>query len=287
MAIFTNQATLSYNGNVVTSNIVTGELVEALSAVKTAVLPTYGTGEGITYIISLVNAGATPLVGLTLVDDLGAYPFGTGTLVPLDYVAGSIKYYVNGVLQPAPAVTAGPPLTVGGVSVPAGGNTVLVYEATPNEFAPLGPSGSVTNTATLQGTGLVTPVTAEETVIAGDGGGLRILKSLEPSVVTQGDPLTYTIIAENYSSTPILAADNAVLSDTFSPILLQPTVTYNGLPWTENVQYVYNEATGAFSTVPGFVTVPAATYTQNPVTGAWSVVPGVATLTVTGTLSLA
>ena len=32
MATFTNQATLRYNGNVVNSNITTGELLEVLSA---------------------------------------------------------------------------------------------------------------------------------------------------------------------------------------------------------------------------------------------------------------
>jgi len=41
VAIFTNQATLSYNGTTVNSNIVTGNIVEVLSASKTAVGGTY------------------------------------------------------------------------------------------------------------------------------------------------------------------------------------------------------------------------------------------------------
>ena len=41
MATFYNQATLSYNGNTTTSNITTGELVEVLSATKTAVQTEY------------------------------------------------------------------------------------------------------------------------------------------------------------------------------------------------------------------------------------------------------
>lgn len=36
MATFTNQATLTYNGGTVNSNIVTGELVQVLTASKTA-----------------------------------------------------------------------------------------------------------------------------------------------------------------------------------------------------------------------------------------------------------
>ncbi len=42
MPSFTNQATLSYRGNVTISNIVTGELVAVLSATKTALSERYG-----------------------------------------------------------------------------------------------------------------------------------------------------------------------------------------------------------------------------------------------------
>ena len=39
MAIFTNQATLTYNGNTTNSNIAYGEILDELSATKTAVTP--------------------------------------------------------------------------------------------------------------------------------------------------------------------------------------------------------------------------------------------------------
>ena len=48
MAQFTNQATLSYNGSVVNSNVAVGEILEALSAQKTAVRETYVAGDTIT-----------------------------------------------------------------------------------------------------------------------------------------------------------------------------------------------------------------------------------------------
>lgn len=57
MATFTNQATLTYNGGTASSNITTGELLEVLTATKTAVVPTYRSGRPITYLITLVNAG--------------------------------------------------------------------------------------------------------------------------------------------------------------------------------------------------------------------------------------
>ena len=82
----------------------------------------------------------------------------------------------------------------------------------------------------------------------------------------------------------MVATDNAVITDTFYPILTALTVTFNGTPWTQGIQYSYNEATGIFATAPGQITVPAATYTRDPVTGAYTVTPGIATLVVTGTI---
>lgn len=136
MATFTNQATLTYNGGTASSNITTGELLEVLTATKTAVVPTYRSGRPITYLITLVNAGTADLTGLTVADDLGGYTFNGATVYPLSYTAGSVRYYRNGVLQAAPAVTAGPPLTITGITVPAGGSTVIAYEAEPTAFAP-------------------------------------------------------------------------------------------------------------------------------------------------------
>lgn len=57
MASFTNFATLSYNGGTTNSNTVTGELLEALTVTKTAVVKNYAANDKITYIISIVNSG--------------------------------------------------------------------------------------------------------------------------------------------------------------------------------------------------------------------------------------
>ena len=85
MATFTNQATLTYNGGTASSNITTGELLEVLTATKTAVVPTYRSGRPITYLITLVNAGTADLTGLTVADDLGGYTFNGATVYPLAY----------------------------------------------------------------------------------------------------------------------------------------------------------------------------------------------------------
>ena len=120
MATFTNQARLTYTGGSAASNITVGELVEVLTATKTAVVPNYERGGTVTYLITLTNTGTTALTNLTVTDDLGGYTFGANTVYPLAYTAGSVRYYQNGALQAAPAVTAGPPLTISGITVPAG-----------------------------------------------------------------------------------------------------------------------------------------------------------------------
>ena len=283
MAIFTNQATLSYNNTVTTSNVTTGELLEVLSVTKTALQSTYGPGDAVVYFIQLVNTGTVPFTALTVNDDLGAYDFDGATVTPLDYVDGTLRYFVDGVLQSTPTVTAGPPLAVSGITVPAGGSALLVYEARPNAFAPGGAGAAITNIATVSGGGLSAPLTADATVTAASAPYLTISKSLCPLTVTENGQLTYTFWLQNSGSAPAVATDNAVITDTFSPILSGLTVSFNGEVWTEGVDYTYDEATGAFATLPGRITVPAATFTQNA-SGVWVSEPGTAVLRVTGTV---
>ena len=137
MAQFTNQAQLRYGNSIANSNIAVGELLEVLSASKTAVRKTYGQNDTVTYIITVVNSGTTAFNGLTVTDNLGAYTFGTETLTPLTYMADSVKYYVNGVLQSTPVVVAEPSLAISGLTVPAGGNITVAYETEVNAFAPM------------------------------------------------------------------------------------------------------------------------------------------------------
>ena len=283
MATFTNQATLRYNGNVVNSNITTGELLEVLSATKTAVIETYSQGSEITYVINIVNSGALAFTGLTVTDNLGEYTFGTGTLVPLTYVDGSIRYYVNGVLQPAPTVNAGPPLSISGLMVPANGVTTVIYVASANQYAPLDLESIITNTAVISGGGIA-PITVTETVTPESGATLTVAKSICPKTITENSRLTYTFVIQNTGNTAAVATDNVGITDTFNPILTDLIVTFNDVAWTEGVNYTYDETTGQFATIPGQITIPAAVYTQDPVTGEWIVEPGVGVLTVTGTV---
>ncbi len=285
MATFTNQATLTYNNTTVNSNLAIGELLETLSATKTAVTNQYTTGDSVTYVVSIVNSGNTAFTGLTLTDNLGGYTYGAQTVYPLEFVENSVLYYINGVLQTnAPTATAGPPLTLTGINVPANSNATIVYEVNVNEFAPLASTSTILNTATISGAGIVTPVTANATITASDEPRLSILKSISPAVVTENSQVTYTITLENYGNTATDAADAVTVTDTFDPILTNITVTLDGVAIAAPTDYTYNAATGEFATVPGRIVVPAATYTQDAVTGAVTTVPGNAVITVTGTI---
>ena len=284
MATFFNQATLTYKNTSTTSNVVTGEIVQVLAAEKTAISPGYTIGERVTYVISVVNSGTLPFTDLTVTDDLGAYEFGASALVPLTYEEGSVRYYVNGVLQADPTVVGTSPLVVSGIDIPAGGNAIIVYEATVNQFAPLGNGATIVNTATIDGAQLSAPVTAEETLGAASGALLSITKSLTPTEIPENGQLTYTFTIRNTGGTEVVATDNAVITDVFDPSLNITSVTYNGAAWTEGTNYTYDETTGTFTTLNGQITVPAATYTQDPATGEWIVSPGVTVVTVTGTI---
>ena len=284
MAIFSNQATLTYNGSSTNSNIAYGEILDVLAATKTAIEGSYTPGQLVTYAVTLRNTGTAPLTGLIVTDDLGGYLFNGTTVYPLTYEAGSAALFTNGVPQAAPTVAAGPPLVFSGITVPAGGDVVLVYQARANAYANPTAEGSILNTVTVTGDGLSAPVTATETVTAASAPELTISKSITPAQVVDNERVTYTFVIQNSGNQPVVATDNAAITDTFNPILTALAVTFEGTPWTQGVQYNYNEATGVFATVPGQILVPAATYTQDPVTGAYTVTPGIATLTVTGTI---
>ena len=284
MAIFSNQATLTYNGNTTNSNIAYGEILEALAVTKSAIEASYTAGSNITYVVTVRNTGNTPLNALTVSDDLGSYALGTETLYPLSYIDGSATLFIDGIPQTAPTVVAGPPLTISGLNLSGGSDAVLVYQATVNGFADPTASGAINNTVTVSGVGLTTPVSATETISAQVAPALTISKTITPSQVVDNDRVTYTFIIQNTGNQAVLATDNAVVNDLFDPILTALTVTFNGSAWSEGTQYNYDEATGLFTTVPSQITVPAATYTQDPVTGEYSISPGIATLTVTGTI---
>ena len=281
MAIFTNQATLTYTGGTVNSNVVTGEIREVVSVSKTAVTDSYRPGGSIVYVVSIVNSGEMPVGGITVSDDLGGYEFEGETVFPLSYVEGSLVYLVDGSVEPAPDVEAGPPLVISGIEVPAQANVVLIYETLVTPYAPLGLDAEITNTITVAGPCIPAALTASATVPMEMDPQLSITKSLDPEVVTGCAELNYTFTIQNSGAEAGADAD-IVVSDTFDPILTDITVTMDGqaLPASD---YSYDEITGEFATARGLITVPGATFTQSE-DGTWISEPGIAVLRVSGTI---
>ena len=285
MATFFNQATLTYGGSVLNSNTTEAELLSGLTLTKTAITGTYDEGESVVYAITLSNMGSTAYNGLAVTDDLGTYTNSGGiTVVPLSYVDGSILYYLNGVLQPAPTVTSVGNLEISGINLPANSTATFIYVTEANEFAPIAAGSTITNTASTNGGAGVGVLTDTATITVNEEPVLTIAKAVCPAVLTDNEQLTYTIIVQNLGNTPIVATDGVIISDNFNPILTNIAVALDGTPLTEGTGYTYDEATGAFATTDGTITVPAATYTQNPITGAIITTPGVTTLTITGTV---
>ena len=181
-------------------------------------------------------------------------------------------------------MTSTSPLTVTGISIPAGGNAAIVYAVKTNQYAPYGDGASITVTSTISGSG-ISDVTASAVTTPAAEPVLAISKSLSPTTVEENGTVTYTFIIQNSGASPASASDDIVFSDEFSPVLTDITVTFNGTDWAEGTNYSYDDTTGVFTSLAGEITVPAAEYSQDPATGVWNVQPGVSTLVITGKLS--
>lgn len=282
MAVFRNQATITIGDTTTNSNVVTGEITTGITLSKLVLSEDYGLGDTVTYAVSIVNAGTTPYNNLTLTDNLGSFTLPGGPVIaPLDYVDGSLLYFVNGVLSAdVPTVAPGIPLVITGINVPASGNALIVYEGRVNAFAPLAAGSFINNTVTVAA---IEGLTDSQTVTVREEAKLSIAKSICPEVVTDGE-LTYTFVIQNAGNVPVIATDNLLVTDVFDPILTNITVTIDGIEQVAGVGYTYDEATGNFATTNGALTVPAATYVRDPVTGAITTTPGSTVITVRGTV---
>lgn len=281
MAEFYNQATLRFDGGVLRSNVAVGQLVQALSLSKTALSDVYVPGGNVTYVVGLINDSDADLTDVVLTDDLGRYTDDTGEYVPLFYVEGSLRVFSDGrpVTDGIPTVEAGERLTVSGITVPAAGNLMLIYETRVTPFAPAGTGGEIINTAeAFSGTATAA---ASASVTRAEAPALSIFKAVSPDEVPVGGRVTYTVELTNEAPIP---ADTALsVEDMFDPVLTDMDVRLDGAPLTAGTGYTYDEVGGLFATVPGVVSVPSAVVTRLP-DGAYSVTPGRTVLTVEGTI---
>ncbi|MBE6871215.1 MAG: DUF11 domain-containing protein [Ruminococcaceae bacterium] len=283
--IITNQASLVYQFNGQTasalSNVATTTLVEPLSVSKNSLETTYGANDELTFIVSFTNSGATALTNVSVVDDLGTYALGTNSVTPLTFVPNAVLF-INGVFsgnivptQNANSVTFTVP------SLPAGANAQIVYNTRINDGAPIDVDSAVTNTVSVTADQISTPVTDSNTVTAAEFANVEITKSMSPSNVVDGGPITYTFTLYNYGNAQ---ATDIVLTDAFDPAPSNITVQIDGVT-VAPTDYSYVGGTLTLPTGTALdISLPAATITQDPTTGIVTVTPSTTVITVTGTI---
>ncbi|MBE6596850.1 MAG: DUF11 domain-containing protein [Ruminococcaceae bacterium] len=283
--IITNQASLNYeyNGQTasVLSNVATATLGEAISVEKVSLEDNYRLGSEITYSVSFLNSSGSTLTNVTISDDLGAYPVGGTSAVPLSYLAPAILF-IDGVYAGNITPTIGTGISFTVPSLAAGSRAQIVYRAAANNYAPLSEGGTVTNTVTVRADGLTGSVSDSDTVAADSYADVTVTKTMSPQNVLDGDAITYTFVINNYGNAP---ATNIVLSDAFDPAPENISLQVNGATVApENYTYVGGVLTFPSDGSAYELSLPAAEITSDPNSGLVTVVPSTVTVTVVGVI---
>ncbi len=281
----TNRAQLTFQYGTLTgsvfSNVATTTLQGPLTIEKTSLGEQYNGQSDITYILSLSNTTCRPITDIVINDDLGSYTVaGTSNLVtPLDYI-GPAALYINGTfvnyLQPRIGQNS---ITFNVGNLGEDDNAIIIYKTRVNEYAPLVPASSITNTAVVTADGIAESSSASNTVNIGSYADVSIVKTMTPDPVQSGETLTYNFSLYNYGNTP---ATNVVLTDVLSPAPVITSVSVNGNALSPS-EYSYIGGTLTLPTGTNTLTIPAATFTQNA-NGVITTVPGLVTVTVVGTI---
>ncbi len=127
-----------------TSNVAATTLADACSVTvtKTPLSATFRNGDYVSYVLRIENTGSAALSGVTVTDDLSA-----GELV---YLTDSLRVYIDSNLVAVTPTTVGTSLSFTlPVNIASGEAVIAVYTARVTSA-----NGTVTNTATVAGTGV-------------------------------------------------------------------------------------------------------------------------------------
>lgn len=278
---FYNTATLTYAGNTVRSNTVSGTITEAMNGDKIPLSRTYRKGDEVSYLITIRNTSNTVMNNVTVTDDLGKGIYGTGIHTPMAVKQDSVNVLVNGTPVLDADILTEPELTVSGFDIPVIGNATIAYTAVLNDFAPLTAGEEITNTVEVNADNLAAPISFDADIAPAVGAVLAVEKNLMPTVIPEDGSLIYTFTIRNFGNAATTTADAVVLSDIFTPKIAISNVYYGRTQWQENVNYTYED--GVFTTLANQITVPAATFTRGT-DDAVLIEPGTATIVITGTV---
>lgn len=279
---FQNQATLSYNNNIVKSNVVSGKITAPYSITKFSSQWTYKLGSEIAYTIVVENYldAETPMI---VYDDMGLFYIDQTPHMPLTHDMFSTIFIVvtpTGTFQrPAGVITEKDKIGFS-IIMPAKSTAFISYVARVNSFADINPQATIKNNATLQ----VAPysqVNSDNIISVRNYSDIRIAKYMPNKQVSVDQPLSYVFVVNNYGNTAV----SPVLSDFIEPNLTDITVSGNGSIWTEGTQYEYDPTTSIMTIPKGSFTLTPATSVQNPATGEWILTPSSFEIAITGTVA--
>lgn len=278
---FYNTATLTYAGNTIRSNTVSGTITEAIDGDKIPLSRTYRAGDEVSYLITLRNTADVAMTNVSMTDNLGEGTYGTETHIPMAVKPDTVNVLVNGTPVTDADITIAPILTVGGFDIPAGGSATVAYTAILNDYAPLTAGEEINNTVEVTADNLAAPISFGATITPVVGAVLAVEKNLMPTVIPEDGNLLYTFTIRNFGNAATTAADAVVLKDTFNPRITINDVYYNRTRWQEGTNYTYED--GEFTTLANQITVPAATITRGT-DDTVQIEPGTVTIIIYGTV---
>lgn len=249
----TNQASLIYNNQSTTSNIVYTNVLSPYSmiATKTPLVNTYTPNNQITYITRIENNGSSSIYNLSVVDDLG-----NGSL---NYVDNSAHAYMNGTPINVTVTSSTNTITFNITNIlNPNDNVLIIFEVNPTSN-----TSTITNTQTITGNGgstngtlITVSPSPSATVNIESYARLEITKTASSQSIYPGDDLNYTFVLTNSGNIP---ATNVTFTDDFmnNYTINTITLTSNGTTTTYSPSSYYTNNT---LTIPN-LTIPVGTST--------------------------